>query len=290
MTKIAMVTGQALPHIGGVEIHIDRICKELVKDRSLDITVICAASGGSDYPYKVIRDYSMRNREYLNQFDIVHFHDFIHYLHVDVPSYITFHGWEGHCPPDPSIAIQRRNICHNVRGVIHVGDYLRKWYGTNHYNDRTIMGGCYPKPYSDHSEYRSIGYVGQLRQDKGVNIYEEAAKLVPSLKLEVASNIPPDMIDKFWEDKAFGFCNGYLASLEAMMNSVPCIAYYANEMVEDGLSEMPLYLARNTAEIAKGLEIATSEYKELSRLSHEYAMRNTWEIAANTYKSLWGLL
>jgi hypothetical protein len=292
MTKIVMVTGQALPHIGGVEIHIDRVCKELVKDPSLDVTVLCAAPGGDDYPYKVNRNYAACwNNKYLSQFDIVHFHDFIHFIPVQAASYITFHGWEGHCPPDPGIVAQRQSICKQVAGVVHIGDYLRKWYGTSHHaKDVTILGGCYPKPYRQDIRTNKIGYVGQLRKDKGVNVYEEAASLMPWCRFDVASNIAPELIDKFWEDKRIGFCNGYLASLEAMINSVPCIAYCDNEMVVDGLKEMPLFISASATEIVEGVEIIDATYDNVSKLVHEFAMNNTWEIAANKYKKLWGLI
>jgi len=290
-TKVAMVTGEFLPHIGGVEIHIAEVCS-ILKD-TVDLTVVCAAQGDVDLPYKVIRDYNTD----LNQFDIVHFHDFSHYRDVKVPSYITFHGYEGHVPPAHDAGIMRREICKRVSGTIHIGNYLRKWYGTGHHNDITILGGCDlridPEP---RTRTWKIGYIGRISEDKRTDLYEKAMPIIQNTftkeaVLEIASSLPHDKVKDFWADKDIAFCNGQLSMLEAMSSGVPVIALASNAMVADMLKDMNCPIADNEHSIAS---IFTSMrdpelYERTRQKQYQFSQQHSWQNAANKYLELWRL-
>lgn len=291
-TKVAMVTGEFLPHIGGVEIHIDKICREL--KYAVDITVICAAQGNIELPYKVIRNYDLNNHQYLeDNFDIIHFHDFSHVRQCRKPWYVTFHGYEGHVPPDVNVISQRQAISKLACGTMHVGNYLHKWYGTHNPNDITIVGGCHGHLLSpkQHRTYKA-GYVGRISEDKRTDIYLKAETILqntfmPQFKLEIAEKLDNSKIDEFWADKDYAFCNGQLSMLEAMSCGVPVIPLASNAMVYDMLKDFDLDVAVNEYDIASSVNKINYKYG-IERISqHSYSQMHTWDKVAKKYIELW---
>ena len=151
-----MLSRLFLPHVGGVERHIDSISKELA-ERGFDIILITEKH---DFglkpiekigPVKILRFNSPKVKylglliiwfqlfrlyyEEIKKADIVHIHDvFIWYLPFRLlfprkPVYITFHGYESY--PIGKVAILQRKIAEKLtRGNICIGDFMKRWYGT----------------------------------------------------------------------------------------------------------------------------------------------------------------
>ena len=139
--KILFIAPNYLPHIGGVEKHIDMLCKELLKDgHSITILVMKSDNSYRDYEkignLEIIRlnqssirfgnrlnafKYMFLNITKISKYDVIHFHDFstfeVFALPVYLPLkifgkklYITFHGWEGQVPPKKSVVLRRKII------------------------------------------------------------------------------------------------------------------------------------------------------------------------------------
>jgi glycosyltransferase involved in cell wall biosynthesis len=189
--------------------------------------------------------------------------------------------------------MDRQAICKRVSGTIHVGSYLRKWYGTGHHNDLTIIGGCDKTNAPDNYELtHKIGYVGRISEDKRTDIYQNAMDFLPDYKLEIVSDLPHDKIPEFWADKDFAFCNGQLSMLEAMSYGVPCISLASNPMVFDMLNSIKCKVVMNELDIrdtVNSLSINTL-YIILSKEAYRYSQQNTWQYVADQYLQLWRII
>lgn len=300
MKKVLMLTKYFLPHIGGVEIHVDKVATELGK-RGYEVTVFCANTEKARYSevrngYVIIRDY---REAYTNwrKYDIVHVHDFEQFIPAGYGcdrQFITFHGYEGHVPPQEGIVKTRQAISKKVLGTIHVGNYLRKWYGTHHKNDLTVLGGV-DKPgiyQKRHPEKPfKIAYVGRMSEDKRTDLYQKAMEKIEETTLEVYTDLPNHQIRSMWDKHDLAFCNGQLSMLEAMACGVPIIALESNKMVKDMLKDFPACRAGSVEEIV-GLTTAFINdpddlYCEHSYSGWKFACQHDWSKVADIYERLW---
>ena len=291
--KILMFTKMALPHIGGVETHIHKVSNILV-DRGYMVHVITSNPGPKvkDAKYELISDYKQAYKNF-RWYDIVQCHDFEQYI----PScYMTFHGYEGHCPPNPVIVSQRKQIASVVPGVMFVGKYLKTWYDSKNVNEQVIWGGVDPSSRIERKPGRevSVAYVGRISYDKRSDIYQNAAsELRSGLTCRFYEDLPNSEVMKVWEQTDIAYANGQLSILEAMSKGVPVVALASNKMVADMLSECPALIMVNTkeeiVEQTHKLAYELGYYDHYSKLSWEFANQNTWETVVNKYEKLWSL-
>jgi len=304
--RVLMLTKHFLPHIGGVEIHVHKISKELAS-RGYDITVCCCNTEDAPeletrdgYLICRVRDLSFLPKEYLYSFNIIHCHDFEQYRDwyrkLWTPTYITFHGYEGHVPPNPWTIRRRQEICEEVSGTIHIGNYLKKWYGTDHKNDVVLLGGVDdPGPFTKTDPQRpfKVAYLGRIAEDKRTDLYQKAAEILgDKIQFSVFSNLPNEQVRSMWMEQDIAFCNGQLSMLEAMACGIPVVALESNDMVKDMLRDFPVlhaWSAETIADMTRNLMIDLSLYQNFSYKGWSFAMDHTWRRAADAYERLWGM-
>jgi glycosyltransferase involved in cell wall biosynthesis len=210
--NILFLAAQFYPSRGGVQTHVLKLSRELVK-MGHNVTVVTEggepdasdASNGSmvrrtDYDgihiiycnfgprgfAKKFRIWSMMwslRAEFMKS-DIVHCHDvFFWYLplrliYPKIHVFTTFHGYEMVFPPRRKAILIRRLSNKLSRGSIHIGSYIQKWYGTQ--ADVTLYGGVdlvdAPKP--SPSRMVRIAMVGRLDKDIGCLTSGEVLKLL----------------------------------------------------------------------------------------------------------------
>ena len=153
MKKVLFLTRLFTPHIGGVETHVLRVAQELQK-KGFQVSIL------TEQYEDMLNEYEMLNgmeiyripkkatqsktslwkwiweyRKLFKTADVVHVHDVFWWVVPVLPLvqskyFITFHGWEGTFPPSKSAIFQRRAAAQLSKGVIQVGEYIKKWYGT----------------------------------------------------------------------------------------------------------------------------------------------------------------
>ncbi len=174
--KILFLARHKLPHVGGVERHIERITKSLRKRRH---KIIIVSKENIKYPHVkflglfYIWFWLFKNRGLIEQSNIIHCHDvFIWYLpfrfiYPSKPVYTTFHGWEGIYPiPLKNILIKRLSA-YLSWGNICVGKYIEKYYGIR--ADIITYGGIEKTGNLRIEKIKNlIVYVGRLEKDTGV--------------------------------------------------------------------------------------------------------------------------
>lgn len=153
LSHILMLVPVFLPHIGGVERHVDGVAREL-SARGYAVSILTAKHEPSLPDYEVragVHIYRLSYRSprsvwlwllkhfsLLRKTDIVHCHDFVafyywylpfRFLLPQIPVYVTFHGFEAY-PPERSVILRRRVTARLSNGYICVGRYISNWYRT----------------------------------------------------------------------------------------------------------------------------------------------------------------
>jgi glycosyltransferase involved in cell wall biosynthesis len=149
------------PHIGGVETHVLKIARAL-QSNGHHITVV-TEQFESELPIEEVSEgitvirvpqslltkkttlwkWMWSHRSLFQHADVVHVHDIFWWVVPVLPFikkkyFITFHGWEGTFPPKKMAILQRKAAAKLAKGVIHIGEYIHRWYGTR--ADLTIYG------------------------------------------------------------------------------------------------------------------------------------------------------
>jgi len=195
--KILFIAPNYLPHIGGVERHIESICREILKDNhSISILVQKFDNSYSDYERnnnleiirlnksskKIVRKikiatYMLLNLKKILKYDIIHFHDYETFWAYGLfvypmlklfgkKIYITFHGWEGDIPPKKSIIFKRKLITAFTTANVSVGHFISKWYSTK--PDIVSYGGVDRVDNLSQNKELYILFVGRLASDTGI--------------------------------------------------------------------------------------------------------------------------
>src|SRR3990167_10858312 len=194
---IIMLSKYFYPHIGGVETHVEKVSRELIK-QGHKVTVVTTkhdeklADVETYQGIKIIRILDSEKKakiwasilKYKSLFeasDLVHCHDiFWWYMPLRAllptkPVYSTFHGWEGEYPI-PKKNLNARKIWEKLSNKnICIGEYLSKYYGTK--PDLVSYGGCdlpaNPLPISA-KNLKEIVVIGRLEKDLGMKEYIKA--------------------------------------------------------------------------------------------------------------------
>lgn len=135
--KILFITHFYLPHIGGVEKHINEVAKRLERKGHI-VKIISEA----DIKYPHIKVFGLiyiwiwffKNSKLIQDADVVHIHDvFIWYLPFRFicprkEVFTTLHGWEGIWPIPLKYILYKKVASKLSFGVIAVGKYIEKYY------------------------------------------------------------------------------------------------------------------------------------------------------------------
>lgn len=308
--NVIFIANRCKPNVGGVQRHLDFLCIELA-NRGHCVTVIASANEQSDNctcldlhatqttPYRRII-FGESSHPFLTKCkalfvlihyfkllwtaDVVHFHDYKVLIHWALPIaialrlfhrkiFITFHGWEGICPPKRSVIYQRRFAELICSGVISVGNYIDFWYGTR--SDIVIYGGVRATSSEpdeailcgQHTDKKSssIVFVGRLEADSSVLRYLDAWKQLYSIfpdhvlylcgdgilrsiieqrvahgeykKVILLGNVTHP--EEYIQQASVVLTSGYLAMLEVMSLGKPLVTVYENPLKEDYLRQIP---------------------------------------------------
>ncbi len=346
-----MVTPNYYPNVGGVEKHVRSVHQALIKlGYNGTILVVHAQPNITNSeatwiePRKIfgvlpwtttINTQRKLAFELLKQKESIwHFHDFgsfYYYSHLarlmyqGNRSYLTFHGWEGACPPDPKIIKQRHWCAARVKGHMAIGDYITKWYKTK--ANVVSYGGVdvhtFSKiPNSVFDLAPRIAYIGRLEPDTGIKELVESMEILRnSHGIEVPLEIYgkgqyEEIIRKFAVDRGLEislyppqedlipilqkcpilFASGYLTILEAFCARRIVIAFYNNDLREDCLRMHPatsaLYICGNKSTVVQSIVRALNSPEgavEKSMTGWKWAQTQSWDNLALDYLRLWGL-
>lgn len=266
---------------------------------------------------------------------IIHFHDSTIYPVFPLlrlygllsSTWMTFHGWEGICPPASNVVQKRQRIAKAVRGSIAIGNFIEKWYGTH--SDIVNYGGVDVDRYSSlkttdlHLEDLHMGYFGRLEADTGIlelveavqlyttksgkkvilDIYGEGSlkdKLLSGLQNNLLSNItiftPVRDISSVLAKCNIVVASGYLTIIEALCAGRIVFAQYQNPLREDYLRMHPaaasMFICKNTSEFSEAISQCSSDPDGVIRRSQPgwaWARKQSWKSVALSYLGLWGL-
>lgn len=275
---------------------------------------------------ELIREYKPR---------IIHFHDSTIYPLVPLlrgfgllpRTYMTFHGWEGVCPPAPAVIQKRQRIAKTVRGTIAIGDFIQKWYGT--VSDMVNYGGVNVERYGslETIDYDPkdlhIAYFGRLESDTGILEVVEAVRkcdcdLNKRIRLDVygAGSLKGHLLSIMEEKPSVCItvstpvkdtaailakykivvASGYLTILEALCAERIVFAQYNNALREDYLRMHPaassMFICMNADDFSEAISQCCSNLKSVvvkSRPGWDWAKQQSWESVANVYAELWGI-
>lgn len=259
----------------------------------------------------------IKNRKIFKDADIVHIHDvFIWYLPLRLlywnkRVFTTFHGYETVFPPtDKARAI--RKISEKLSyGNIVIGDFIKKWYGTQ--SDYVLYGGI-NKPVKirkvlERKHLRiNILLIGRLEKDIGVLVYRDALRILKekgmkfnllisgegSLKPEIESygkiqGFVRDLRESIKEADIV-FSSSYLTMLEVLQYAKPIFAAYTNPLKHEYLRNSPfeefITISESGSDLAKKIMSFKPNRKKLIKGAH-WANLQTWQKVTDIYLELW---
>ncbi|MHA1284708.1 MAG: glycosyltransferase family 4 protein [Promethearchaeota archaeon] len=267
-----MLTPSFYPKIGGVEKHVYKISKELVKKKH-KVLIITKKIPKELENYENLGDlYIIRlnNKKilsfWINLFqirkiiklcDIIHCHDFITFywflpfylLNSNV--YLTFHGYEKY--PIPKIYIYLRKLAEIlVKGNICVGKFIAKYYHTN--PTIIIYGGVNNNLNNNvkntNFNFNKALFIGRLDVDTGILEYIKALKILKekynkNLKLEICGDgVLKDLILKYAKkfDLSINF-NGFVKDLNVFFNQVDIVLCSSYLCILEALSKKKIVIS-----------------------------------------------
>jgi glycosyltransferase involved in cell wall biosynthesis len=332
--KIVFLVRLYKPHIGGVEKHVEKLSREMVR-LGHQITIVTTQHESSLSPeeevngikiYRIPKDYGQKklkvwwwlitNRSLLHYVDLVHAHDVywwylpLRMLWPKLPSYTTFHGWEGKFPPSIKAKIWRKLAEILSRKNICVGEFIGKWYGTR--PDLITYGATDQTPLAP-GNTNSVSVIGRLSNDNNMHEVIEALKSVQTQysKLHIrfigdgqcaweAARVGQvfgfvDNISHQFEASQWIICSSYLTILDALAAGRTIFSIYTNPLKHDYLTTHPqaasLNIASNYQDLA-GMLLAQLGSTRLNtnkiKTGQEWALSQTWSKLAGEYLKLWG--
>jgi glycosyltransferase involved in cell wall biosynthesis len=202
--KIIFITRFYYPHVGGVERHVENVCKEL-KRRKHEVSIVTLKHDNNLKDKDVHDGVKIIRLKYLNlqllgliriwfemikrikflvSADVIHAHDvFIWYLPLKLlfpmkKVYMTFHGYESY--PIKKRAILIRKVSELLTdGNICIGKFIEKWYGTK--ADIISFGAVdlkkFKRKYKGKDNYDAI-FASRLDEHTGIKTYIDAVKIL----------------------------------------------------------------------------------------------------------------
>jgi len=231
-------------------------------------------------------------------------HDWYAFLHdVAKPQIIVFHGWEGIFPPKPEIVQERQRIAGLADGVIHIGTFLEKYYGTH--ADLTLWGGTnIPTGPEPPATGRAL-WMGRLEPDTCPEMAITACRMlgVPltvcgdgTLRAEleiqnpdveflgiVANPLP------YMRRSEYVFCTGYLSLLDAMACRKIPIVFWKCDLRRGRVMGMPAFIIGSghpAGVVSRIYSLGESEKRRHIEKNYQFAESQTWENVARKYLQL----
>lgn len=337
MKSVLFITKSFLPITGGVQEHIYYVSREL-KNRGLTVEIAFFWKKVGDYPadeagVHVLQWATLWQRacslvqlsRCMRLVDIIHLHDYTAFYYAlpavllakfsGKPVYITFHGWEGQCPP-AKLTILLRRFCNWVcDGSINVGHYIEKWYGT--ISDFVIYGATVTVAKAQPKGIQKVAFLGRLDSDTNIFMVLNAWKLIaqryPNATLDIIGdgklgsrahefvkreNISGISFKGWVSDPAsvlFGYSvvipAGYLAMLLSFACECAVVACYGNSLKEDYFRLIPdfdrmAWACGDANAVADAVADAFNGASK-SAVAKAFVDSCTWESVADVYQYLW---
>lgn len=334
--KIVFLSRLFYPHIGGVEQHVLNISREL-NARGHSITIITeqydpqlSLSENFDgieiirLPHESTKSkratwsvFSVHH-ELLLGADMVHVHDVFWWVlplklkHREFRYAITFHGWEGKYPPNRSAILQRRLAAFWSKGmVVHVGEYIERWYHTK--AKITLYGATRATPLKSADPSRLL-VLGRLSEDNDLLILFEAfARFDTASELRITYlgdgpysheasrygkvlGFHPD-ITPYLARNGLVITSSYQSMADAMAAGRYVISTAGNPLKLDYLESHPMSKNFSITTSASELETIIREFvSNPSRFQDRidtcqlWARQQTWQSITNRYEELWQIM
>ncbi len=339
--KILFISRLFYPHIGGVEKHLLHLSKELI-NRGYNVSLL-TWSFDKELPkeenidgikvfrfsYPVIKflglpiiwiKFLTGYFRLIKGSDIVHIHDvFVWFLPLRLifpfkKLFITFHGYPSYPLSKTAIVFQKMAEFMS-QGNICIGDFVRRWYGTN---PTIVSYGAVDsdlfKMINASVKYDAI-FFGRLDEQTGINCYLDGVKILRkklgnfsflvvgegkySYKAKkMASVFRPfeSDISEYLSVSRFAFVSRYLSILESFASKKLVFAVYDNPLKEDYLKMTPfakwMIIVNNPEVLASRVEYYIknpSEAKVIVEGAYKWVKRQTWTKMADDYERLWKL-
>jgi 1,4-alpha-glucan branching enzyme len=338
--KIIFLVRRFYPLIGGVEKHVFELSKRLISDGH---TVSVITENSDDLPaFETIQPLGLdiyrisvgrenfvkkfriwkelyKLRRLLSDSDIVHCHDVFfwylpwRFLFPKKPVYTTFHGYESY--PITKRAIRIRKLSERLSwGNICIGDFIKKWYGTQptYVSYGAVESELKNRDLGFKGNKKSALFIGRLDDQTGILTYVEAfikvKKKHPQFGMTVVGDGPyrkkisgkvnvlgfQKNPEQFFVTYRFAFVSRYLAILEAMSARRLVFAVYDNPVKKDYLTMAPyaksIVIAENADKLSEKIQYYLDNPTEEQKLidnAYKWVKKQTWEELANTYIKLW---
>jgi len=323
-------------NLGGVEGHVRLLTKELkrrghkIKELSLD--EVCELHKGSflgslGYKFRAWK-YLWKSRNLFRWTDILHIHDVFWWIMPLLPMiwinkfngrqschtarkhfiFVTFHGWEGVCPPSRSEVWQKKAASFLSDGTVGVGSFFKKWYEIT---TNKIVYGVLEDKWINRQIYKStnkrisistIVFLGRLEEVNGVEVVLEALNKLVSRQIYKYTNRQihklqwgfPRIVfvgegsyrkqaeklgrvtgmiknpQKYLINADVVITSSYMSILEAAAMGKPVISVANSELKEDYLNCHPL---REWIKVVKNTEELTNAIREVQEGTKKYKKR-----------------
>lgn len=193
--KVLFLSRLFYPHVGGIELHIEKLSAQLIKN-NIEVTVLTTAHESNlatqetwnniniiRIPYNIepnkkqLWKWIIDHNNLFQSFDIIHAHDVVWWLWPllligQVTVYTTFHGYEGRNPPKLSQKIHRKLAEIVSQKSICVGAFMKKWYWA-HPNIVTYGATDIVFEKAKNFNKNSAIFLGRLNHDTGILEYLE---------------------------------------------------------------------------------------------------------------------
>ena len=344
MPRVLMMAQRYSPYIGGVERHIERISEILAKSNyqitiltpkinsNLPDSEIIGATEIIRFPNSLQKNpilllrWFAANKEKMQDFQIVHCHDFVPILFWSTPFrivfprrpiYATYHGYERD-PVPLYFKFIRKMTELLIRGSLCIGSFIRNIYGTK--CNATPLGAV-SRAEKRTNENQNLLYVGRLEPDTPILQYLEALTKIKNedeteLKITICgggslqrkieeycqeNGISARLTGKiqdptqYYLDADIALAGGFLSILEAMSYGLPVIAYsgtplkqqyYKSVLTAGGKVSIQSTSAGVAREIQR-LRRFPALYRSVSEQAVIFAENNNWVRLAETYVRLW---
>jgi len=278
---------------------------------------------GKDEWYKKFRIWVelWKLRRLIKEADVVHCHDvFFWYLpfrvlYLQKPVYTTFHGYESY-PVSPKAILIRKISEILCLGNICIGEFIKKWYGTRPtfilYGGVDTLKIASRSRENDRRDKRSGVFIGRLNEQTGILTYIRGFYLIeqkyPDFQLIVVGDGKYRKYikrrirvlgwrkdpEKYLVKYRFACVSGYLSILEALATKRLVFAVYDNPLKKDYLEMTPfsdyIIIVKDEFELAEQILYFLNhpkEEKQLVNAGYTWVKRQTWEMVANRYLTLW---